>query len=183
MPSDGKMACVMTPAGLRLAGQVELAGLDAVPNWRRAEVLLKFAREVFPQLPAICRRNVSSCGWATGLDADGLPVLGLASGCSDIIHAFGHGHVGLTAAATTGKVVADLVAGRPPPFDLTAYSATRFRSPKPLRIGFSCAPSVAVEPCQSCLRQRMRMTVKPTMAAEVFTSESSLSTSTAKIVK
>ena len=36
MPSDGKMACVMTPRGLRLAGQVELAGLEAVPNWRRA---------------------------------------------------------------------------------------------------------------------------------------------------
>ena len=46
MPSDGKMACVMTPAGLRLAGQVELAGLDAAPNWRRGEVLLKFARTV-----------------------------------------------------------------------------------------------------------------------------------------
>ena len=57
---------------------------------------------------------------------DGLPVLGLASGCSDIIHAFGHGHVGLTAAAATGKIAADLVAGRPPPFDLSAYSATRF---------------------------------------------------------
>ncbi len=32
MPSDGKMACVMTPAGLRLAGQVELAGLAATPE-------------------------------------------------------------------------------------------------------------------------------------------------------
>ena len=52
MPSDGKMACVMTPAGLRLAGQVELAGLGAAPNWQRAEVLLKFARKVFPAIPA-----------------------------------------------------------------------------------------------------------------------------------
>src|SRR5207249_12244051 len=50
MPSDGKMACVMTPQGLRLAGQVELAGLDAVPNWQRAAVLRDFARRVFPDL-------------------------------------------------------------------------------------------------------------------------------------
>jgi D-amino-acid dehydrogenase len=57
---------------------------------------------------------------------DGLPCLGLASGCSDVVHAFGHGHVGLTAAAMSGKVVADLLAGRPPPFDLTPYSAARF---------------------------------------------------------
>ncbi|MBS0644791.1 MAG: FAD-dependent oxidoreductase, partial [Proteobacteria bacterium] len=48
MPSDGKAACVMTPQGLRIGGQVELAGLHAAPNWQRAEVLLKFARTVFP---------------------------------------------------------------------------------------------------------------------------------------
>jgi D-amino-acid dehydrogenase len=46
------MACVMTAQGLRLAGQVELAGLDAAPNWRRAAVLRDFARQVFPDLPA-----------------------------------------------------------------------------------------------------------------------------------
>jgi D-amino-acid dehydrogenase len=44
-----------------------------------------------------------------------------------VVHAFGHGHVGLTAAATTGKVVADLVAGRAPAFDLAPYAAARFR--------------------------------------------------------
>jgi D-amino-acid dehydrogenase len=58
---------------------------------------------------------------------DGLPVLGPASGSGDVIYAFGHGHVGLTAAAMTGRVVADLVSGRPPKFDLTPYAATRFR--------------------------------------------------------
>jgi D-amino-acid dehydrogenase len=52
MPSDWKMACVMTPQGLRLAGQVELAGLEAAPNWRRAGVLRDFARQVYPALLA-----------------------------------------------------------------------------------------------------------------------------------
>ena len=128
MPSDGKMACVMTPAGLRLAGQVELAGLEAAPNWQRAEVLLKFARKVFPAIPAdLPPERVKLWMGHRPSTPDGLPCLGLASGCADIVHAFGHGHVGLTAAAMTGKVVADLVAGRPPPFDLTPYSATRFR--------------------------------------------------------
>lgn len=58
---------------------------------------------------------------------DGLPVMGLATGCPDIVHAFGHGHVGLTAAAMTGKIVSDLVAGRVPPFDLAPFAAARFR--------------------------------------------------------
>jgi D-amino-acid dehydrogenase len=51
----------------------------------------------------------------------------VASGCADVVHAFGHGHVGLTAAAMTGKLVADLLAGRTPPFDLAPFSAGRFR--------------------------------------------------------
>jgi D-amino-acid dehydrogenase len=128
MPSDGKMACVMTPAGLRLAGQVELAGLEAAPHWRRAEVLLKFAREVYPGLPAdLSMDRVKVWMGHRPSTPDGLPVLGPASGCADIVYAFGHGHVGLTAAAMTGKIVADLVSKRPPPFDLTPYAATRFR--------------------------------------------------------
>ena len=128
MPSDGKMACVMTPAGLRLAGQVELADLEAAPNWKRAEVLLKFARKVYPGLPAeLPPERVKMWMGHRPSTPDGLPCLGLASGCSDVVHAFGHGHVGLTAAAMSGKVVADLVAGRAPPFDLTPYAAARFR--------------------------------------------------------
>jgi D-amino-acid dehydrogenase len=128
MPSDGKMACVMTPAGLRLAGQVELAGLHAEPNWQRAEVLLKFARKVYPNLPAdLPAERVKLWMGHRPSTPDGLPVLGLASGCADVVHAFGHGHVGLTAAAMTGKLVADLVAGRTPPFDLAPYAAARFR--------------------------------------------------------
>jgi D-amino-acid dehydrogenase len=124
MPSDGKMACVMTPAGLRIAGQVELAGLDAAPNWQRAEVLLAFARKVFPALPA----DVPAKLWMGHRPStpDGLPCLGLASRCADVVHAFGHGHVGLTAAVMTGNVAADLVAGRVPAFDLTPYAAARF---------------------------------------------------------
>ncbi len=128
MPSDGKMACVMTPAGLRLAGQVELAGLDAEPNWRRAEVLLKFARKVYPGIPAdLPAERVKMWMGHRPSTPDGLPCLGPASGSADIVYAFGGGHVGLTAAATTGKIAADLVAGRTPTIDLSPYSAARFR--------------------------------------------------------
>ncbi len=128
MPSDGKMACVMTPGGLRLAGQVELAGLEAAPNWKRADVLLQFARKVYPGLPAdLPPERVKLWMGHRPSTPDGLPCLGVASGCPDVVHAFGHGHVGLTAAAMTGKVAADLVAGRAAPFDLRPYSPARFR--------------------------------------------------------
>ena len=127
MPSDGKMAFAMTPAGLRIGGQVELAGLEAAPNWKRAEVLLRFARQVYPDVPAdLPQDRIKLWMGHRPSTPDGLPCLGLASGSADIVHAFGHGHVGLTAGATTGKIVADIVAGRPASIDLSPYAARRF---------------------------------------------------------
>ncbi len=127
MPSDGKMAFAMTPAGLRIAGQVELAGLEAAANWQRAEVLLQFARRVYPDVPADLKLDDVKV-WMGHRPSmpDGLPCLGFASGSEDIVHAFGHGHVGLTAAPATGKIVADIISGRPPFVDLAHYSARRF---------------------------------------------------------
>jgi len=130
-PSDGKMACVMTPQGLRLAGQVELAGLTATPNWRRAAVLRDFARQVFPSLPAdLPDAKVKVWMGHRPSTPDGLPCIGPASGCPDVVHAFGHGHVGLTAGAATARLVADLVGGHTPEIDPLPYSARRFRRPQ-----------------------------------------------------
>ena len=58
---------------------------------------------------------------------DSLPVIGPSGATPDVIYAFGHGHVGMTSAPMTGKIVADLVAGRPHSIDIRPYSASRFR--------------------------------------------------------
>jgi D-amino-acid dehydrogenase len=127
MPSDGKMGCAMTPQGLRLGGQVELAGLEAAPDWKRAEVLLAFARRIYPGIPAnLPRDRVRVWMGHRPSTPDGLPCIGPASGCTDVVYAFGHGHVGLTAGATTGRLVADLVGGRTPRVDIAPYAASRF---------------------------------------------------------
>jgi glycine/D-amino acid oxidase-like deaminating enzyme len=47
-------------------------------------------------------------------------------GQTALIHAFGHGHVGMAAAPMTGKIVSDLVAGRDPGIDMAPYRAARF---------------------------------------------------------
>ncbi len=57
---------------------------------------------------------------------DSLPVSGRAPRHRNAYFAFGHGHIGLTAAPITGRAIADLVAGRPPPLDLAPFAADRF---------------------------------------------------------
>lgn len=127
MPSDGKMAVTMTRGGLRIAGQVELAGLDAAPDWRRAVILHDFALRTFPNLPRdLPADRVKVWMGHRPSTPDGLPIIGAASGCADVFHAFGHGHVGLAAGPITGRLVADLIGGRPPVIDPAPYSPRRF---------------------------------------------------------
>ncbi len=127
MPSDGKMAVTMTHAGLRIAGQIELAGLDAAPDWRRAAILRDHALRTFPNLPRdLPPERVRVWMGHRPSTPDGLPVIGAASGCADVFHAFGHGHVGLAAGPVTGRLVADLIGGLPPVIDPAPYSPRRF---------------------------------------------------------
>jgi D-amino-acid dehydrogenase len=127
MPSDGKMANTMTPAGLRLAGQVELAGLQAAPDWRRAQILRDHALRLYPGLPRdLPAARVRVWMGHRPSTPDGLPVLGPASGCADILHGFGHGHIGLASGALTGRLLADLVGGHKPVIDPQPYAARRF---------------------------------------------------------
>jgi D-amino-acid dehydrogenase len=55
-----------------------------------------------------------------------MPVIGRSRHAANAFFAFGHGHVGLTAAAPTGEIVADLVGGRPPFMDIEPFSPERF---------------------------------------------------------
>jgi D-amino-acid dehydrogenase len=57
---------------------------------------------------------------------DSLPVIGPSRSSPDVVYAFGHGHIGMTAAPMTGRIVADLVAGRPAPIDIAPFAAGRF---------------------------------------------------------
>lgn len=126
MPSDGRMANTPTPAGLRLSGQVELARLDAGPDWTRVEILITHAMRTYPHLGP--RANLAIDRWMGHRPStpDGRPVIGMASASADIVHAFGHGHVGLASGPITGRVVADLIAGRDASIDLRPFAASRF---------------------------------------------------------
>ncbi len=57
---------------------------------------------------------------------DSLPVIGRSRRSPDVVYAFGHGHLGLTGAPFTGRLVAELVGGRPPATDLAAFAPGRF---------------------------------------------------------
>ena len=114
----------MTPMekGIRVAGTVELAGLNPRKHQGLLE-LLRFSSQ--RALPALTAPSESWLGFRPTLP-DGLPVMGRSRASARVIYAFGHQHIGLTLGGLSGAVVADLVAGRTAPFSLAPYAADRF---------------------------------------------------------
>jgi D-amino-acid dehydrogenase len=127
MASDAKMVVNWTDKGLRAAGTVEIAGLDAEPNWKRAEILRDNLFSMFPKLP----RNIPASRIKTWFGhrpsmPDGRPCIGYARATRDVVYAFGHGHVGLVGSARTGRLVAQLLSGKEPEIPLSPFAPTRF---------------------------------------------------------
>lgn len=112
-----------TAGGIRVGGTVEMAGLDAAPDYRRAKVLVRRAKEALPALKA-----EEATEWMGHRPAfpDTVPVIGPSARRRGVYYATGHGHLGLTYAATTGRLIADLVTGVKPPIDLAPYRVDRF---------------------------------------------------------
>jgi len=121
---DAKFVCAPMNMGLRLAGTAEFAGLHAPPDWRRAEVLERQARRMFPGV-----RMQQVTRWMGNRPSlpDGLPVLGRAPGLDNAYFAFGNSHFGMSAGPVMGKLLAGLVAGERPAIDLAPFSPSRFR--------------------------------------------------------
>lgn len=120
--SDGGFYLSPTLQGLRAAGTVELGGLDAPPNPRRLE---KIDRHVRRLLPDAGPPTDDWLGFRPSMP-DSLPVLGPSPDRPGVYHAYGHGHLGLTLAAVSGRVIGDLIAGRAPGIDLTPFRPDRF---------------------------------------------------------
>ncbi len=122
---SGDFHCALTPMenGLCVGGTVEFAGLHAAPNYARVDKLLSIAHRTLPGLNDEGHTRWMGCRPSL---PDSLPVLGRSPRYRDVYFAFGHGSVGLTDGALTGKLIAELVAERPPTVDVTPYRPDRF---------------------------------------------------------
>jgi glycine/D-amino acid oxidase-like deaminating enzyme len=110
------------PGRLRVAGTVELGGLAAPVNPSRIALLERGARKLFPNLGPVSGQWL---GFRPSLP-DSLPVIGRSRHCENVIHAFGHGHLGMTLAGITSQAVAGLIERRNDAPDLSAFGPDRF---------------------------------------------------------
>ena len=118
-----RRVCV-TPmrTGLRLTAMAEFADPDAAADHDRAWRTIAGAEDMLPGATArVATRWVGS----RPSTPDGRPIIGRASRAGNVLLAYGHGHLGMTLAAVTGELVADLAAERTPRLDLAPFAPDR----------------------------------------------------------
>jgi D-amino-acid dehydrogenase len=109
--------------GLRVGGAVELAAVDAPPNFARAAAMRAKMRRYFPALPE--EGGIEWMGRRPSTP-DSLPVIGTHPEDRRILFAFGHGHLGLTLSAVTARHIAAIIAGGSREPQLAAFGIERF---------------------------------------------------------
>jgi len=112
-----------TSGGIRVGGTVEMAGLEAPPDWRRSKITVKRARVALPNL-----QLANTSEWMGHRPAlpDTIPILSSSAKTRGVYYATGHGHLGLTQAATTARLMGQLISGERPEVDLHPFRVDRF---------------------------------------------------------
>jgi len=120
-----RRAFMITPTagGIRVGGNVELAGLDAAPDYRRARVLVRHAQRAVPGLKA--EETSEWMGHRPALP-DTIPLISPSSTLPGVFYATGHGHLGLTYGATTARLMADMITGQPATIDMAPFDIRRY---------------------------------------------------------
>ena len=126
---DMGVHAVANPLGgevLRVAGTAEFTGFNKTIPAERVGNLVRLVEAIFPEFAEIMDRDALN-PW-TGLrpmTSDGVPILGKTP-VEGLYLNSGHGHLGWTMAAASGRVVADTIMGRTPEMDMSLYSIDRF---------------------------------------------------------
>ena len=122
--SDLRLSLTPMANGLRVGGNVEFAGVDSSPDYRRPARQIENVRRLYPELAV--ERHTKWAGDRPMLP-DSLPVIGPSPNNPRVVFAFGHGQYGLALAAGTARLVADLLGGRRPALDLSPFRVDRWR--------------------------------------------------------
>jgi D-amino-acid dehydrogenase len=124
MDETHKVAVTRLGDRIRVGGTAELAGYSLKLREARRATLNHVVTDLFPK-----GGDVSKASFWCGLrpmTPDGTPIVG-PTPLVNLLLATGHGTLGWTMAAGTGRVIADLVSGRKPAIDIDGLTMARYR--------------------------------------------------------
>ncbi len=123
MDETHKVAITRLGDRIRVGGTAQLSGFDLRLDPGRRKTLEFVVSDLFPH-----GGDVAQAEFWTGLrpmTPDGTPILG-ETRYNNLMLSTGHGTLGWTMAAGTGRVMADLISGRVPEIDMEGLTVARY---------------------------------------------------------
>lgn len=123
MDESHKIAITRLGDRIRLGGTAELSGFDLKIPPKRIATLKHVLKDLFPEGGDL----EQAAGWAglRPMTPDGPPILGKTS-CMNLFLNTGHGTLGWTMAAGSGRVLADMISGLHPPIAIDGLGLERY---------------------------------------------------------
>ena len=123
MDESYKVAVTRLGDRIRVGGTAQLSGYDLHLDESRRDTLNFVVSDLFPK-----GGDLSRAEFWTGLrpmTPDGTPIIG-DTPYDNLLLSTGHGTLGWTMAAGTGRVMADLISGKSPEIDMEGLTVARF---------------------------------------------------------
>ena len=127
MDETHKVAVTRLGDRIRVGGTAALSGFDLSLDPARRRTLEFVVGDLFPRGGDVSRAEFW-CGLRP-MTPDGTPIVG-GTAIDNLFLSTGHGTLGWTMAAGTGRVMADLISGRRPQIDMEGLTVDRYRQPK-----------------------------------------------------
>jgi D-amino-acid dehydrogenase len=104
---------------------MEMTGLDARPDPRRVRGIVRSFVRYFPEFAEADFAGVAPWAGLRPVSPDGLPYLGPFARYPNLLAATGHAMMGVSLAPATGRLLAEMLAGEPPSWDVRILAPDR----------------------------------------------------------
>jgi len=123
---EGRVA--VTPMGetLRVGGTMEIAGLNEDINPVRVRGIIDSFCKYFPEFRPEDFDGIQPWRGLRPCSPDGLPYVGRTAKCANLAFATGHAMMGMSLGPVTGRLIADILSGEKPVWDIRLLSPDRY---------------------------------------------------------
>lgn len=122
---DDRVAMTPMGADLRMGGTMEISGIGSKMLIKRVQSIYNAAKNYFPDLQVSFPSADKIWHGFRPLSPDGLPYIGRHSKYDNLVIAGGHGMLGISLAAGSGKLIDEIVSGHKLSMDISAFDVER----------------------------------------------------------
>ena len=126
MLTEARVAVSPMGAGLRFGGTMELSGLNEDIAQERVRGIIDAVPRYYPELRTEDFADIRPWRGLRPCSPDGLPYLGRSAQIPNLVVATGHAMLGVSLGPVSGQLVAQMISGEKPGFDLTLLSPDRY---------------------------------------------------------